>query len=94
MLQSTSKSATWLSFSVFHQRIYAVTLLTAQQPFRSVTTVARLLHVSSCCIRRCSSLTSALLSLLKTPVTIFSIWRMMNSHHSHHTHGSDRLRKA
>ena len=79
---------------MFHQRIYAVTLLTAQQPFRSVTTVARLLHVSSCCIRRCSSPTSALHSLLKTPVTTSSIWRMMNSHHSHHTHGSDRLSSA
>lgn len=79
MLQSTSKSAIWLSSLVFHQRIYAVTLLTAQQPFRSVTTVARLLHVSSYCIRRCSSPTSALHSLLKTLVTTSSIWRMMNS---------------
>ena len=78
MLQSTSKSAIWLSFSVFHQKIYAVTLLTAQQPFRSVTTVARLLHVSSYCIRRCSSPTSALHLLLKTLVTTSSIWRMMS----------------
>lgn len=79
MLQSTSKSAIWLSFLAYRLRHYAVTLLTAQQPFRSVTTVARLLHVSSYCIRRCSSPMLALLSLLKTLVTISSIWRMMNN---------------
>uniref|UniRef100_UPI004028D672 hypothetical protein n=1 Tax=Prevotella sp. TaxID=59823 RepID=UPI004028D672 len=60
-------------------RICAVTSLTEVPPFRSVTTVARLLHVSSYCIRRCSSPTSALLSLLKTLVTTSSIWRMMNN---------------
>lgn len=94
MLQSTSKSAIWQSFLAYRLRLYAVTSLTEARLFRSVTTVARQLLVSSCCIRRCSLPTSALHSLLKTPVTTSSIWRMMNSHHSHHTHGSDRLRKA
>lgn len=79
MLQSTSKSAIWQSFLAYRLRHYAVTSQTEVRLFRSVTTVARLLRVSSYCIRRCSSPTSVLLSLLKILVTTSSIWRMMNS---------------